>query len=127
VARPVSDPALSAGMYCRGLGMHVIDRFQDHDGFDGVMVGMAGAGWHFEFTRCRAHPVLPASTVEDLTVFYLPSGPQWRAACARMRSAGFKAVASFNPYWEALGRTFEDRDGYRVTLQRERWRSVATE
>lgn len=23
------------------------------------------AGWHLEFTRCRAHPVAPAPTAED--------------------------------------------------------------
>ncbi|WP_371418616.1 hypothetical protein [Acidisoma sp. S159] len=30
---------------------------------------------------------------------------------------GFPAVASFNPYWDQLGRTYEDPDGYRVVIQ----------
>jgi prolyl oligopeptidase len=41
-----------------------------------------------------------------------------------MLGAGFSSVDSFNPYWDRLGRTFEDRDGYRVVIQRELWRST---
>ena len=39
-----------------------------------------------------------------------------------MIAAGFTPVPSFNPYWDRLGRTFADRDGYRVVLQRAAWR-----
>lgn len=111
-------------MYCRGLGLRVLAEFEDHDGFDGVMLGAPGEHYHFEFTRSRVHPVRPAPTVEDLVVFYLPSAPRWRAACARMLSAGFRQVAAFNPYWERRGCTYEDHDGYRVVLQRERWPDI---
>ena len=38
-----------------------------------------------------------------------------------MLAAGFAPVASYNPYWDSSGRTFEDLDGYRVVLQREAW------
>ena len=117
IARPVSDLARSVDMYCRGLGYVVLGSFEDHDGFDGVMVGAPGSGYHFEFTRCRAHPLRPTPTADDLAIFYVPDGVEWQDACARMLAAGFKAVASFNPYWEARGRTFEDADGYRVVLQ----------
>jgi hypothetical protein len=34
-----------------------------------------------------------------------------------MMAAGYWPVASFNPYWDRSGRTFEDSDGYRVVLQ----------
>jgi hypothetical protein len=59
-------------MYCRGLGLHVIGSFENHDGFDGLMLGAPGATYHFEFTRARLHPVQPTPTVEDLAVFYIP-------------------------------------------------------
>lgn len=124
IARPVSDLARTRDMYCRGLGLQVVASFEDHDGFDGVMLGWAGGAYHFEFTRSRKHPVRPAPTVEDLAVFYFPSAAEWQAACVRMLHAGFKQVAAFNPYWDRMGRTFEDRDGYRVVLQQEQWRNV---
>ena len=121
IARPVSDLTRTKNMYCRGLGLLVIGSFVDHDGFDGVMLGVAGADYHFEFTYCRKHVVRPAPTVEDLTVFYLPADSEWRAACASMAAAGFKQVPAFNPYWETHGRTYEDGDGYRIVLQRADW------
>lgn len=111
-------------MYCRGLGLCVVGRFEDHDGFDGVMLGLKGSGYHFEFTHSRTHPVVPAATPEDLLVFYVPTAAEWQAACASMLAAGFKQVSSFNPYWETRGRTYEDPDGYRVVLQQAEWRNV---
>ena len=124
IARPVRDLAKSAAMYRRGLGLSELGRFEDHAGFDGVMLGHAEGAWHFEFTSCRAHPAVPSPTPEDLVVFYLPEPAEWEAARERMLAAGFKPVPSFNPYWDSSGCTFEDRDGYRVVLQRERWLKV---
>jgi hypothetical protein len=88
------------------------------------MLGVAGASYHFEFTHCRAHPVVPAPTAEDLTVFYIPVPTEWQSACATMLAAGFKHVTSFNPYWDLRGRTFEDPDGYRIVLQNAEWSNV---
>lgn len=111
-------------MYCAGLGLRVIGRFADHDGFNGVMLGEAGSGYHFEFTHCAAHPVRPTPTSEDLIVFYVPASNDWQAACSLMAQAGFKAVRSFNPYWDTRGKTFEDFDGYRVVLQNAGWQDL---
>jgi hypothetical protein len=121
IARPVRDLARAETMYVAGLGLQRLGGFTDHQGFDGVMLGLPGAGYHFEFTLCRAHPVTPAPTAEDLAVFYLPEAAQWQARCAAMLAAGFRAVPSFNPYWDSQGRTFEDADGYRVVLQNAEW------
>jgi YycE-like protein len=38
-------------------------------------------------------------------------------AVARLKGCGFEPVASFNLYWDKVGKTFEDPDGYRVVLQ----------
>ncbi len=108
-------------MYAQGLGVRVIGSFQNHEGFDGVMLGLPGAAYHFEFTHCPAHPVVPAPTAEDLVVFYIPAGGEWRAACERMSAAGFKQVPSLNPYWDRRGRTFADPDSYRMVLQNAAW------
>ena len=121
IARPVGDLARAREMYSRGLGLDVIGSFTDHEGFDGVMLGLPGSCFHFEFTRCRAHPVVPAPTREDLAVFYIRETARWQDACASMLDAGFLPVASLNPYWDRCGRTFEDGDGYRVVIQHGAW------
>ena len=121
IARPVTVLERSVAMYRAGLDLVELGRFENHDGFDGVMLGKHGMGWHFEFTHCRTHPVTPSPTPEDLTVFYVPRPADWRKACAAMADAGFVEVEAFNPYWRERGRTFRDPDGYRVVLQQARW------
>jgi hypothetical protein len=120
ITRPVSELARSIEMYRRGLGLEVLGGFRHHDGFDGAMLGRRGAHYHLEFTYCRSHPVRPTPTVDDLLVLYIPEERDWQCACDSMLAAGFRHVASFNPYWELRGRTFEDPDGYRTVLQRAR-------
>ena len=44
-----------------------------------------------------------------------------------MLAAGFTEVESFNPYWRACGRTFEDPDGYRTVLQNDAWSNAIGE
>ena len=109
IARPVSDLASSTHMYWRGLGLRVIGASRARRR---LPLGVQPAS-HYA--------VQPTPTVEDLAVFYMPAVAEWRAACARMMAAGFQPVAPFNPYWKVHGRTFQDRDGYRLVLQREDW------
>jgi catechol 2,3-dioxygenase-like lactoylglutathione lyase family enzyme len=106
---------------CAGLGLRVIGSFEDHDGFDGAILGWAGAAWHLELTYCRAHPVRPAPTQEDLLVLYLTDRGFWQESCDRMLAAGFRKVVALNPYWHAKGATFADPDGYRTVLQNAGW------
>jgi catechol 2,3-dioxygenase-like lactoylglutathione lyase family enzyme len=124
IARPVSNLARAREQYCRGLDLRVIGSFENHEGFDGVMLGRDGQGWHFEFTICRNHPLHPAPTLEDLVVFYEPDAVAWRGACERALQAGFVEVASFNPYWDQRGHTFADFDGYRTVIQNAAWRNI---
>jgi hypothetical protein len=121
VARPVSNISRARAMYCCGLGLKVIDSFNNHQGFDGVMLGADDLDYHFEFTHFQNHPVNPCSTPEDLLVFYVPGKQEWASICDQMIKAGFSLVPSFNPYWDANGKTFQDFDGYRVVIQNSDW------
>lgn len=123
IARPVTDPEKVAAQYRLGLGFVEIGRFRDHEGFDGIMLGKPGLPYHFEFTRCHHHPVVPTPTEEDLLVFYFPDPGPWEETCRDMLGAGFTEVTPFNPYWGKQGRTFADGDGYRVVLQQAAWNS----
>lgn len=126
VARPVRDIQATANLYCAGLGLHILGKFEDHAGFDGVMLGRAGMDYHFEFTFCHTHTIAPSPTEDDLIVFYLPDADEWEKSCTQMDAAGFTTVPSFNPYWDVRGRTFADPDGYRIVLQNASWVNVET-
>jgi hypothetical protein len=119
VARPVSDLSRAERMYCATLNLAVLARFQNHQGFDGVMLGSPGMQYHFEFTHRGEDPVVPTPTSEDLLAFYIPDRGEWQSTCDRFVKNGFVRVPSLNPYWDVSGRTFEDADGYRTVLQNE--------
>lgn len=121
IARPVSNLDRSVQQYKVGLSLEQIGSFDEHDGFAGVMLGKTGEPFHFEFTFCRAHPVKPSPTVEDLLVFYVPDNGDWQECCRRMQQAGFVEVPPFNPYWSQRGRSFRDNDGYIVVIQQSSW------
>ncbi|MDZ8119497.1 VOC family protein [Pontiella agarivorans] len=121
VARPTDHLPEIAAMYEKGLGFEVLARFEDHEGFDGVILGIPGAAYHLEFTHHRGDCVGKAPTEDHLLVFYIEDAAGWAERCEQMESSGFLRVPSFNPYWDACGKTFEDLDGYRVVLQNDKW------
>jgi catechol 2,3-dioxygenase-like lactoylglutathione lyase family enzyme len=121
IARPSDDLDALIPFYRDGLGLQILYRFEDHDGFDGVMLGRPGVPYHFEFTRAHGHHAGRAPNEDHLLVFYLPDDTEWNAAVTRMGTAGFEPVAAFNSYWDRQGRTFEDPDGYRIVLQHAAW------
>ena len=121
VARPTDNLAQIGKMYQEGLGFTVLGQFENHQGFDGLILGHPRYPYHLEFTHHRGTSVGRAPTPDNLLVFYLPSGTEWQATCRAMEQAGFQLVASYNPYWDDAGKTFEDVDGYRVVLQNRAW------
>ena len=121
VARPTDQLEAVAAFYRDGLGFTELSRFADHKGFDGVVLGHPHAPWHLEFTQQAGHPAGRAPTQDNLLVFYLPDAAAWQAARDRLIAFGAGAVPSWNPFWDEVGVTFEDPDGYRIVLQNAAW------
>ncbi|HKO97656.1 MAG TPA: VOC family protein [Pyrinomonadaceae bacterium] len=111
--------------YRDGLGFEIIGSFEDHAGFDGVMLGRPDLSYHLEFTQQRGHVAGTAPNQENLLVLYLPITSQWQQAVDQMISHRYQPVKSYNPYWDVNGKTFEDADGYRVVLQNASWPGVS--
>lgn len=121
VARASGDFDGVLRFYRDGLGFDVLARFDDHAGFDGLILGHPAAQWHLEFTRHADHPVPPPPGPESLLVLYLPDPAAWRAAVAQIEGAGFAALSPLNPYWDTRGRTYADPEGWRIVLQNATW------
>jgi YycE-like protein len=121
VARPTDKLAEVVKFYEAGVGLVRLGWFNDHDGFDGVMLGVPGAPYHLEFTYHPDHSAGRAPSRDHLLVFYLPHQGEWHSAIDRMIAAGYPPVPSVNPFWDRLGRTFEDPDGYRVVFANASW------
>ena len=122
VARPTGNLPVLLRFYGEGLGLEQLATFRNHNGFDGVMLGRPQAPYHLEFTHQPGHGAGRAPTADNLLVLCLLRADEWQAAVQRMEAAGFAAVPAHNPYWDHLGRTFEDPDGCRVVLQQAEWK-----
>jgi hypothetical protein len=122
IARPTDNLAVVSRMYVEGLGFKLLGDFADHNGFDGVIIGHEDHAYHLEFTHHRNACVGRASTQDNLLVFYIADHDEWTMSCEKMIKAGFNSVASYNPFWDVHGRTFEDVDGYRIVLQNSEWK-----
>lgn len=95
VARPTDHFDDVLRFYSDGLGLTKLGSFENHESFDGVMLGVPGAPYHFEFTQKRGHDAGRAPTKENLLVFYLPDEQQWQTAVDRMIAAGYEPVSSY--------------------------------
>jgi catechol 2,3-dioxygenase-like lactoylglutathione lyase family enzyme len=121
IARPTNQLDKVIRFYTEGLGLQILDHFEDHEGFNGVMLGIPKAPYHLEFTQQRGHFVSRAPTQDNLIVFYLPDRQEWQRAVEQIKTIGSEPVKSYNPYWAKSGVTFEDPDGYRIVLQNATW------
>jgi catechol 2,3-dioxygenase-like lactoylglutathione lyase family enzyme len=120
VARACSNLAQARRFYCDALGLSVLAEFADHDGFDGLIVGLPGAGWHLELVVEHGATVARPSA-EDLIVLYEPDRAAYELRLQRLRAMGAAVVPSNNPYWDRCGVTFEGPDGYRTVLANRAW------
>lgn len=117
VARPTDKLADVERFYAKTLGLPVIGRFDDHDGYTGLMLGLPGTGYHLEFTTHVDGSPCPAPTADNLLVLYLHDDARMAEAVQRLTAAGHEPVPAENPYWSKTGAvTFEDPDGWRVVL-----------
>ena len=107
------------------LGFDVLSKFEDHNGFDGVMLGQSGDSMHFEFTREQGATAEHEASQEDLVVLYFNEA-DWTEAKRRIVTVGATVVTSHNPYWDRHGITTKDPDGYRVVLHRGPWKPTTT-
>lgn len=121
IARPTDRLGEIAQMYIEGLGFELLAKFENHKGFDGIILGHTNHAYHLEFTHHRGTVVGRAPTMDNLLVFYIPERDTWTQACSQMVTAGFAKVESYNPFWDQSGATFEDLDGYRVVLENGKW------
>ncbi len=117
VARPTDKLAQVEEFYAGHLGLPVLYRFVDHDGFDGVMLGLPGGHYHLEFTSSHAGSPCPAPSRENLLVLYFGGEAAMYDTVERLAGFGHVPVDADNPYWGRTGAlTFEDPDGWRIVL-----------
>jgi catechol 2,3-dioxygenase-like lactoylglutathione lyase family enzyme len=117
VARPTDRLDEVVRFYHDGLGLPELYRFDGHDGYRGVMLGLPGSDYHLEFTHHVDGSPCPAPTDDNLLVLYFDGREHVDRIAGRLAALGRHRVEAENPYWPRNGGiTFEDPDGWRVVL-----------
>jgi catechol 2,3-dioxygenase-like lactoylglutathione lyase family enzyme len=116
IARHTSRLDAVVAFYRDGLGLPELYRFVNHDGYDGVMLGLPGKAYHLEFTQHLSGPKPSVASGDDLFALYIPDRAQLASLRERLERLGHHPVAPGNPYWLRDAVTFEDPDGWRVVL-----------
>ncbi|WP_207766505.1 VOC family protein [Siphonobacter curvatus] len=116
IARPTNKLGEVVKFYQEALGLQILGKFEDHLGYDGVMLGMPDKTYHLEFTQHIDEAPLPKPTKENLLVFYYDRPDEYEKANARIQKIGVVPVEPENPYWIDKSKTYEDPDGWRIIL-----------
>ena len=116
IARPVTSLQKTIPFYKTGIGLIEIDRFQNHNGYNGVMLGLPDLTHHLEFREHSDH-ILPSEiSPEDLLVFYYPNSNERETVVNRLLQLGYRTEKAINPYWNQFGILFIDPDHRNVIL-----------
>jgi predicted lactoylglutathione lyase len=98
------------------VGLERIGEFWQHEGYDGIMLGLPDSQYHIEFTQSEEIMELPRPTKEHLFVFYVANRFERDKIVNRLACMGYREVEPENPYWGRGGVTIEDPDGWRIVL-----------
>ncbi|MFN8149391.1 MAG: VOC family protein [Candidatus Nanopelagicales bacterium] len=117
VARPTDRMDEVVAFYRDGLGLTELGGFEDHDGYDGVFLGIPGTACHLELTHHADGSPGVVPDPENLLVLYLGDGVAVAEVAERLAAHGHTAVDAENPYWARVGAvTVADPDGWLVVL-----------
>ena len=112
VARHTDNLEAVVAFYRDVVGFPEVGRFDDHAGYDGVILDVPGTQTHVEFTTGGGLEAAPPHP-ENLIVLYFDDVAARDALAARI---GQEPVRPENPYWEQHALTFADPDGCRLVL-----------
>lgn len=117
IARPTDKLQQLEQFYCAGLGLQKLGYFENHDGYDGMMLGLPGLTYHLEFTQHKDGSPCPAPSKDNLLVLYIPDQESIKSIAQRLNKMGYPEVEPENPYWKVKQAiTIEDPDGWRIVL-----------
>jgi catechol 2,3-dioxygenase-like lactoylglutathione lyase family enzyme len=116
VARPTNDIDRAINFWSQVVGFEILSRFENHDGYDGAILGYPDTEWELEVSHHSSGMPTPAPTEEDILALYLGKD-EADEIIDRLRLAGHPQMKHPNPYWQAVGASvYTDPDGYTLIV-----------
>lgn len=105
--------------YTSVLNFEILGKFENHDGYDGVFLGIKGENWHLEFTQNTKKP-LSKFDEDDALVFYPKTQESYDGILENLKKFEVPILQPKNPYWRDKGICFEDCDYYKIIISKEK-------
>lgn len=105
--------------YTSVLNFEILGKFQNHDGYDGVFLGIKGENWHLEFTQNGEKP-LSKFDEDDVLVFYPKTKKTYDEILENLKKFEVPILEAKNPYWKDKSVCFEDCDHYKIIVYRKK-------
>lgn len=118
-ARHCKNISQLTSFYTSVLNLEVLGSFQDHDGYDGVLIGLKGLSWHLEYTQNTQEPHSRFDE-DDALVFYPDSLEAYSKILDNLKLFKIKTIESKNPYWKDKAVCFKDCDEYNIIVSSEK-------
>ena len=105
--------------YTSVLNFEILGKFENHDGYDGVFLGIKGENLHLEFTQNEEKPQSHFDE-DDALVFYPKTQESYDEILENLKKFEVPLLEPKNPYWRDKGVCFEDCDHYKIIISKER-------
>ncbi|RZJ26288.1 MAG: VOC family protein [Flavobacterium sp.] len=119
IARHTDNLDKIKSFYCDILGLKIIGRFENHDGYDGVFIGRPNESWHLEFTSSEAEATHQTDE-DDLIVLYPESRSEYDNLIQKLALSKIEFICAKNPYWNSFGKMILDPDGFRIVISNQK-------
>ena len=105
--------------YTSILHFEVLGEFKNHEGYDGVFLGLKDENWHLVFTQNTDRPQSKFDE-DDALVFYPKTKKSFDVILVNLKEFDVPLLEPKNPYWKNKGFCFEDSDGYKIIVSAEK-------
>lgn len=115
VARHTNDFEPLIEFYTEVIGLAILGKFENHNGYDGIFFGKEGLDWHLEFTKSESKADHKFDD-DDLLVFYPKTKDEFEKILLQIEARKIKKLKPTNPYWQENGILISDPDGFKIII-----------
>lgn len=106
--------------YTKILQLEIIEYFENHEGYDGIILGKKQAEWRLEFTSSEDVP-LHSFDEDDALVFFPTTVSAYNGIMKNIQDNHLTIYQAKNPYWNSNGIVIQDPDGCYVVISAQKF------
>jgi len=117
IVRPTNKFQTITDFYQTGVGLEQISSFENHSGYNGVMLGLPGQPYHLEIIEREGGDANINYNKDNLLVFYFEDLTAITNIESRLNGMGYPTLPAKNPWWNDHGAVYiEDADQWGIIL-----------